>query len=226
MNREANFFAESEFYHLYNRGVDKRKIFNNNQDKDRFLMLLYICNSNEAVHLSNLGSIQLDSVLKLPRDDTLVDIGVYCLMPNHFHLLVREKVESGISKFMQKLITAYTMYFNKKYDRSGVLLQGVFKAEHCDSDNYLKYLFAYIHLNPIKIIQTNWRESGISNLKKAEKFLREYRYSSYLDYLGYERPENKIIKISKFPRYFETTDQFTYFINDWLNYKENIKAKP
>ncbi len=226
MNRNFNFFAELEFYHLYNRGVDKRKIFNGDQDRDRFLMLLYICNSDETVHLSNLGSVQLDSVLKLPRGNTLVDVGIYCLMPNHFHLLVKEKVKGGVSKFMQKLTTAYTMYFNKKYERSGALFQGVFKAEHCSSDKYLKYLFAYIHLNPIKIIQADWKETGIENSKKAEKFLRGYEYSSYLDYLGHKRPENKIIKISEFPNYFETTNRFAHFIKDWLNYRKDIKVSP
>ncbi len=226
MSRSANYFAELEFYHLYNRGVDKRKVFNDDNDRKRFIMLLYICNSDEVVHLSNLRSLQSDEVLKLPRGDTLIDIGAYCLMPNHFHLLVKEKKNGGLSKFMQKISTAYVMYYNQKYERSGVLFQGVFKAEHCDSDNYLKYLFAYIHLNPIKMIQPDWKDVGIRSLRKAEEFLLKYKYSSYLDYLDHKRLENKIISPSEFPIYFETAPRFSCFIKDWLSYQKTIKAKP
>ena len=91
-------------------------------------------------------------------------------MPNHFHILVKEKIENGISKFMGKLTTGYSMYFNKRYDRTGSLFQGVFKSVHADSDEYLKYLFAYIHLNPIKLINPEWKENGIKDKNRANAF--------------------------------------------------------
>ena len=97
------------------------------------------------------------SLLDLPRKETLVDIGAYCLMPNHFHLLIRETAEGNISRFMLKLQTGYPMYFNKKYQRTGALFEGKFKAKHITNDNHLKYLFAYLHLNPVKITDPqNW----------------------------------------------------------------------
>jgi putative transposase len=225
MGRNSNFFAPNEFFHSYNRGVEKRKIFLNQKDIDRFLMLLYVCNSKESIHLSNLKKPRLDKVLIIPRKDDLVHIGAYCLMPNHFHLLLRENIEGGVSLFMQKLLTGYTMYFNKKYDRSGSLFQGTFKASHCDNDNYLKYLFAYIHLNPLKIIQKDWKEKGIKNLKEAKKFLESYSKSSYLDYIKQGRIEGNILSKSSFPEYFKKDKDFDDFIDYWISYSEDSHGK-
>ena len=175
--------SPNEYYHIYNRGVDKRKIFSGEKDYERFLALLYLGNSNIAVDLKLQGRT-LKEVLNITREKTLVDICAYCLMPNHIHLLIHEKEENGISRFMQKITTAYTMYFNKKNDRTGSLFQGKFKATHADHDNYLKYLISYIHLNPVKLIEPSWKETGISKRKRAESFLESYRYSSYRDFLG------------------------------------------
>ena len=138
MSREINFFAPNEYYHIYNRGTEKRKIFTTEADYLRFISLLYLCNTPESLHRSDYSQASLDQLLSLKRGKTLVAIGAYCLMPNHFHILMHEHTESGISTFMQKLITAYTMYFNRKYDRSGALFQGRFKAERVKQDNHLK----------------------------------------------------------------------------------------
>jgi len=140
-------------------------------------------------------------------------------MPNHFHILLKEVKENGISLFMQKLQTAYTMYFNKKYDRSGGLFQGTFKAKFLNKDNYLKYIFAYINLNPISLIDSDWKENGINNLRKAEQYLAEYKYSSYIDLCESKRVENKILSLSGFPNYFEEL-KFKDFIIEWLNLKK------
>jgi putative transposase len=131
-----------------------------------------------------------ENLLETDRGKNLVDIGAYCLMPNHFHLLLKEKTENGISLFMQKLMTAYTMYFNKKNGRNGALFQGTFKAEHLANDNYLKYMYSYIHLNPIKLIDPTWRENGIKNQSKTEKFLEQYKHSSYSEYINIDRKES------------------------------------
>jgi len=222
-------FSVGEYYHIYNRGNDKRIIFIDNTDYLRFLTLLYISNNTEAVHISNLVN-QGDSlvkIMKMQREDTLVDIGAYCLLPNHFHLLVKEKKENGITKFMGKMSTGYSMYFNKKNERTGKLFEGTFKSVHADVDVYLKYLFSYIHLNPIKIIDPNWKEEGIKDKNKAKEFLREYVFSSYMDYLGADRPESGIINKQAFPDYFSTQQDFNYTINDWLSFKNTtIKATP
>lgn len=215
-----------EYYHLYNRGTDKRKIFTNANEYSRFMILLYICNGDIKVDIGDYlrQGLTLSEIFQKDKGKDIVGIGSYCLMPNHFHILVRETQEGGISLFMQKLQTAYTMYFNKKNDRSGSLFQGTFKAQHADKDTYLKYLFAYINLNPIKLIDSKWKENGIKNLQKSEKYLNEYKYSSYLDLVGGNRVENKILKINEFPEYFNSELKFKDFIKEWLNFRELDKV--
>ncbi|MES2023797.1 MAG: transposase [Patescibacteria group bacterium] len=215
-------FSIGEFFHLYNRGVDKRIIFDDINDYDRFMVLLYLCNSIEKVDIGDYQKqgLTLSDFWELEKSDTLVEIGSYCLMPNHFHILAREKVQNGISLFMQKLTTAYTMYFNKKNNRTGSLFQGTFKGRHAMGDNYLKYLFAYIGLNPVKLIDKTWKEEGIKNLAETKKFLADYKFSSFIDHCGSFRIEKSILNLENFPEYFQSHKEFKDFINDWLNYRE------
>ncbi|MEK7180210.1 MAG: transposase [Patescibacteria group bacterium] len=162
-------------------------------------------------------------LFSIARKRTFVDIGAYCLMPNHFHILVKEKIENGITKFIGKLLTAYSMYFNKRQQRTGSLFEGRFKARHVDSDEYLKYLFSYIHLNPIKLIDKEWRENNIPDRIKAHKYLQEYPYSSHLDYHQIiVRKETVILNKSAFPEYFLQPKEFDAFISDWLSIKESF----
>src|SRR3989344_754162 len=156
-------FVSNEYYHLYNRGNSKQKIFHDTEDYRRFITLLYTCNSENNFRMFLVeNGFEKDPYL-WQRGKNLVSIGAYCLMPNHFHILVTEGEEGGISKFMQKLSTAYVMYYNQKYERTGGLFEGKFKSEHLDKDTYLKYIFSYIHLIPIKLLQKDWREVGIKN---------------------------------------------------------------
>lgn len=211
-------FSVGEFYHLYNRGTNKMPIFIDNSDKERFTKLLFVCNSTKPVIFK---SIQGQSLGEIDRGETLVSIGVYCVMSNHFHLLVKEDVENGISEFMKKVATGYSMYFNKKHERIGGLFEGPFKASHIDNDHYLKYLFAYIHLNPIKLIDPEWKENGISDRSGAEELLKNYKYSSYFDYVfNANRQESLILKKDSFPEYFVSIREFKNFTDDWLNYNQ------
>ena len=222
-------FSVGEYYHIYNRGIEKRDIFLDKADYLRFIVLLYISNNTDVVHISNHinQGRSLMKMLDIDKKDSLVDIGVYCLMPNHFHILLKEKTENGISKFMKKLSTGYSMYFNKRYERTGSLFQGIFKSVHMDSDEYLKYLFAYIHLNPVKLIDPIWKENGIKDKNTTNSFLKGYSYSSYFDYgnIG-NRPETKIINKNAFPEYFSMVKDFEGYINDWLSYGNTIKDGP
>lgn len=210
--------TEGEFYHVYNRGVEKREIFSDRNDRERFLRLLFLANSTNPF---NFRDLEGKGLIEIDRGTPLVAIGSYCLMPNHFHLLIKEITSGGISSCMEKLSTGYSMYFNKKHTRVGPLFQGRFKAQHVDTDEYLKYLFAYIHLNPIKLIDTHWKENGIKNRAHAKRFLTGYRYSSYADFNGMKRDENEILTIDEFPAYFAEEHEFSHFINDWLSYNED-----
>ena len=166
------------------------------EDRQRFSDLMFLCNSKRNIIFRD---IPIGEAYVFERGDTLVDIGAYCLMQNHFHILVREKMDKGVSTFMQKLLTSYSMYFNTKYKRSGSLFEGPFRATYVNNDEYLKYLFAYIHLNPIKIIDSSWKENGIRDLATAKQYLGQYVYSSYHDYMGNKRKEGAILNKAVFP---------------------------
>ncbi|MBI5138443.1 MAG: transposase [Candidatus Vogelbacteria bacterium] len=209
-------FSIDEYYHVYNRGTDRRLIFVDDVDREHFIKLLYLCNGSRRVELRLLPKEQ--SPFTWDHGETLVDIGSYCLMPNHFHLLLHEKTEGGISKFMLKLVTAYVMFFNRRHKRSGTLFEGNFKAIHANDEHYLEYLFAYIHLNPIKLLQPDWKDVGINNLTNAKHFLESYTFSSYIDYIGNTRDQAGILNRKAFPDYFDNVNNFSDFHDEWLQY--------
>lgn len=211
-------FSVGEFYHLYNRGVEKRKIFLKEKDWTRFHKLICLANSMNPVRFRDIENQTFDSI---DRGDPLVAIGAYVLMPNHFHILIKEIIKNGLSRFMEKLTTGYSMYFNKKYERVGPLFQGRFKGEHINNDEHLKYLYAYIHLNPVKLIEPDWKERGIKDEKQALKHIGQYHYSSYKDYCGVKREESIILSKNEFPLYFSRTHTFATHINDWLAFKKD-----
>lgn len=173
--------AVGEIYHIYNRGVDKRNVFMEKADYARFIHDLYEFNKNEPP--GRWHSSTMSEVRPLTFNNT-VELLVFCLMPNHYHLLAQEKQKNGITEFMQKLGTGYTLYFNQKYQRSGALFQGKYKAVRISEDRHLRYLPYYIHLNPLDLTLPEWREGKIFDTMKAQRFLESYRWSSYLDYLG------------------------------------------
>lgn len=222
MNRK-HAFSEGEYYHIYNRGVDKRDIFLDNEDYRRFLFLL--ADANDKVALIEREARRPGR--KRRQKDHLAAVGAYVLMPNHFHLLVKEIEEGGISKFMQKVMTGYVMYFNTKYARTGTLFGGRFQSRHVDSDTYLRYLYAYIHLNPVKLMDGKWKERGITNFTKAKRFLDEYGYSSYQYYSRFHgrkerNPElstDEILSSQEFPGYFIKRGDFRDMVDDWLRYR-------
>ncbi len=213
-------FALDEFYHVYNRGTEKRKIFLDDADYFRFTILLYLANGDRPLNMRDTRAVNKDyyGLSKIKQGEPLVDIGAYILMPNHFHLLLKERTEGGTSKFLHRVLTAYSIYFNHKYERNGTLWQGTFKAQHVDTDEYLKYLFSYIHLNLIKLIQSDWKEKGITDILKAKKYLNNYRYSSYLDYLSDDRYQSVILNKKAFPEYFSNGTNFKEELFDWLQF--------
>lgn len=221
MSLRKTAFVPREYYHIYNRGNSKQKIFHDAEDYFRFIKLLFLSNGYENFKIQFIGK---KNIYEENRGRQLISIGAWVLMPNHFHILIIQTEEGSISKFMQKLTTAYSMYYNKKYERTGSLFEGKFKAEHIKDDRYLKYLFSYIHLNPIKIIQKDWKEIGIRNKNQALKFLGNYKYSSYQDYLSPEskRPESVILNKETFPDYFLTKEKFQKEIFEWLSYRQDL----
>lgn len=149
-------FVNKEYYHIFNRGVDKRKVFLNGDDFNRFLQSMDEFNS-----VVPIGSIYENSFnkkklrhsvskfesRKKKEKDKLVSFICYCINPNHYHFLLEQMVDNGIEKFMQRLGNGYTKFFNNKYLRSGSLFQGRYKSVHIDSNEYLLHLSVYINLN-------------------------------------------------------------------------------
>ncbi len=189
-----------EYYHIYNRGNSKQQIFQSPEHYARFMALLYLANGTSPWAIRELDDSQL---FDFSRGEQQVAIGAYCLMPNHFHILLTPLTDSGVGNFMQKLSTGYSMYFNAKHNRTGSLYEGRFKAEHANDDRYLKYLFAYIHLNPVKLFQNDWRDVGLHDVAGAQVFLDSYPYSSYIDN-KIDRPESAILNRESYPDYFAT----------------------
>ncbi len=223
--RKTN-FTEGEYYHIYNRGNSKQEIFLDEYDYDRFIKLLYLCNSEKRIDFREDIIRKNINAWDFEKEDSLVSIGAWVLMPNHFHLYITKNPrkkdfrKNAISEFMRKVLTSYSKYFNQKYKRTGSLFEGKFKDTHIDKDNYAKYLFSYIHLNPIKLIDKNWKENGIKDFSKTKHFLENYKWSSYLDYKNVLRSENKILYLEDFPEYFKNIKDFDSEINEWLSFKE------
>lgn len=169
-----------ELYHILNRGVDKRDVVIDDHDRVRFMHDLFVFNDEYATPHFNLGRRHADNTPRKP----LVYIHAFCLMPNHYHLLLSPLIESGISLFMKKLNMGYSKYFNERYERSGALWQGKFKRILIERDAHFLYIPYYIHLNPLDLQFPEWRTGGVQDVTGAIEYLREYRWSSHLDYVG------------------------------------------
>lgn len=193
MGYRRHVIAPDEWYHCYTRGIDGRVTFSDPRDYDRFREALYIANSVKNISRSNIQHREYKDIFKVKRGDKLVTVGAYCIMPNHFHLLLKEDVEGGIVKFMQKIGTGYAMYFNTKYKRIGSLFVGPFRSRHIDGDQYLRRIVPYIHLNPVELFEPRWKDGVVSNMRALEQKLAEYPYSSFPDYMGSVRIEKRIL---------------------------------
>ncbi len=208
-------FINNEIYHVIMRGVDGRQIFMDDEDRWRGIFGLYEFNNANPVTIREQRKKRKqlkESLKQLSRDrdsgkfprvpvsvgngeilnseidprKRLVDIFAFVFMPNHIHLLLRQISQNGLTFFARKFGVGYAMYFNSRYDRKGSLFQGRFEAKIIEDDEYLKTMFLYIHTNPVSIVEPGWKDTGVKNLKETIKFLEEYRWSSYLDYLSKE----------------------------------------
>lgn len=171
--------APGEYYHIYNRGNDKRDIFHSDDDRVRFLiaLLLFQCPGPvpqfSRVVQRYVQHLVLDtSILELR--DRYAELICFMLMPNHFHAIVHERRDGGIAQYMQRLLNGYTKYSNTKREKSGHVFQGTYQAVHIEDDDQLCYLSTYIHRNPRDL--PGWKDRE-----------HEYPWSSYRDYLGENR---------------------------------------
>ena len=185
-------YSANSFYHVYNRGVEKRKIFLDDLDFGVLLSYFktYLLPKNTQELMSIIGDPlanwrdkdQAARLMRLNNFSDSIELIAYCLMPNHYHMLIRQREETAMDQFMNSLWTRYTMYFNKKYKRIGTLFQDVYKAVLVETDEQLLYLSRYIHRNPIVKRQ-------LRNLASKGDALQSYLFSSYPNYIRLRNTE-------------------------------------
>ena len=197
-------FANGYFYHIYNRGSEKKTIFGNKRDHQRFIQVLqyyqYLGPKPKFSHFSQFQTFKPDPNKKV------VDIICYCLMPNHFHLLIKQLTDGGITEFVSKISNSYTKYYNTKYNRVGPLLQGEFKAVLIDSDEQLLHVSRYIHLNPL--------------VNLVVRDLKNYPWSSYLEYLN---QVNGFCSKAEILNFFKNPNKYEQFTLDQADYGERLE---
>ena len=214
-------FVVGKIYHIYNRGVEKRNIFLDDSDRWRFLQGMYLFN-DEATSSNLLFRLERDKgranfrTLKEFISDRekerkpLVKIMADSLMPNHFHLILEETIEGGISRFMHKLGIGYTKYFNKRHERVGGLFQGPFRAVQVDDELYLQYLLVYLNvINPGQLIELKLKEEGVKNINAILKFTREYDWSTHKEYINLR--DSVIIDKGILGEIFDTPEKYLEF---------------
>ena len=202
-------FVNGEYYHVFNRGVEKRPTF---ISKYEFLRAIDSINfyryGNLPIRYSKFLALDKDKkaefLKSLNENDLQVELVAYCLMGNHFHILLKQLKDNGIVKFMAKFTNSYTKYFNTKHERVGPLFQGVFKAVHVGYDEQLLHLTRYIHLNPV-----------LSFIVKVED-LTSYSWSSYPEYVG--KTDSSMINKTEILSFFKSLVDYEKFVLDQADY--------
>ena len=206
--------VKGEYYHTYNRGVAYQPIFKNTRDYERFLLSLhYYQFKNIPVRLSKFLKMPKENREQLfqellKQNDKIVDLVAFCLMPNHFHFLIKQNTHDGLSRFLRLTINSYAKYFNTKHKRAGTLFQGMFKAIHVETDEQLIHLSRYIHLNPL-----------VSYLVKEKEFV-SYPWSSLQEYI---KKEAKISNPESVLDHFSKNQSYLQFILDQADYGKELE---
>lgn len=225
MKREK--IVTNQIYHIYNRGVEKRNVFIDDNDYLRFIHDLFEFNDNKPSINLNYHTNQ-SSEVGLPKIDRrkrklIVELMAFCLMPNHFHLIVRQREEGGITEFMRKLGTGYTNYFNKKHERVGPLFQGKYKYIHLKKESHFIYLPYYVHFNPLELKFYSNKSTETNNVEEMFENLSKYKWSSLPDYLGIKNFPS-VTQREFLNNFLGSPDQHKKEIFSWLesSFKENI----
>jgi len=222
-----------DFFHVLNRGVDKRKIFLDDQDRLRFIHDLFEFNDQESVNNSiyrfnkfkDFASPYIVSKDQQHRRKLLVNIHAFNILPNHYHILLSPLVEKGITLFVKKLNIGYAKYFNNKYERIGTLFQGRFKSVMIEDEAHFIHLPYYINvINTLDLKYPECRSGNLSDADGAMNFLDSYRWSSHLDYCG-KKNFPSVTQRDILLKFFGGTNGYQKNIKQWLNDMslENLK---
>ena len=204
-----------EYYHIFNRGITGQLTYLRKTDyKQKILCFSYYCFTKPPLKLSRLKEVSVEERRNIfnsleKSKDKLVSILAFVLMPNHFHLLVKQNMDNGISIFLNKITNSYTRYFNIKYKRKGDLYQGVFKAVHVENDEQLLHLSRYIHLNPVA-----------SYVVKEKDFL-DYPWTSLPDYLHLHSRQT-FVNTNLIADHFTSVNDYKKFTLDRVDYAKRL----
>lgn len=204
-----------QYYHIFNRGVNKQPIFQGVRDYKRALDVLEFYSFNPKLRFSKFLLLSQEEKSNFRENlyklnDRLVDIICFCFMPNHFHLLINQLKDNGISKFMANLQNSFTRYFNTRHERIGPLLQGQFKAVLVEDDDQLLHVSRYIHLNPYS-----------SHVVKDLKSLEQYFWSSFPEYL--EGAVTQICDKDVILSQFKDKNDYKKFVFDQADYQRELE---
>lgn len=209
-------FQNGSLYHVFNRGIERRDVFQDLKEFRRaFELINYYNHKDIPIRYSQFLQLSLDAresaLKKLSKNEGLVDILAFCLMPNHFHFLFRQKTNNGISTFIANFTNSFTKYFNTKHQRIGPLFEGVFKAVFIESDEQLVHLSRYIHLNPVvsSIIDVN--------------HLLDYKWSSYSAYLASSKKDKIVLEKETIMSLFKSPNQYEKFVLNQVDYGKQLE---
>jgi putative transposase len=205
-------FANDHIYHIYNRGVERRTIFTTRRDYQRMVQTLWFYRYKDlSMRFSHYLNLSVDARnqfdLKLQQNEPLVSILAHCLMPNHFHLIVKQRVDNGIPRFVSNVANSYTKYFNTKNKRIGPLFQGIFKAVLIETEEQFMHVTRYVHINPVTSFLIEWEQ------------LEAYEWSSFPDYITPKK--QSICDIDEVNRLVSLKDYRT-FVYDQVNYAREL----
>lgn len=205
MPKRREIFASGEVYHIYNRGVEKRVIFEHTREYQHFLELLQFYQRLHHLRFSKLTSQERVKIITDEKGEPLVEILCYCLMPNHFHLVLKQIVDLGVPRFVQLIGNGYSHYFNKLHERVGPLFQGKFKAVRIQDNKQLLHVSRYLHLNPV-----------VSSLVERPD---EYPWSSFQEYItGQKGFCSKDLILGQ----FKTIASYQKFVEDYADYAKKL----
>jgi len=244
MPRKKRHFINNVIYHIVLRRIENELLFNDINDYYRAIFYIYECKQAKPViirerrrardqfkkMIKSSGKINLpelhENFATRENRDFLVEILLFCLMPNHIHLLIRQLKDAGITKFVQKIAGGYPAYFKNKYKikLKGHFFQDRFSVIPIETEEQLRIVFTYIHTNPIAIIEPEWKEKGIKNIEEAIKFLENYKWSSCQDYLG-KKNFPSVTERDFMLKIMSGEKGCREWVEGWLKYKKEIRKE-
>jgi len=224
--------VEDEYYHIYNRTISNISKFKDRGNAERLILTFLIANSTKSgdafQYLRNNKNASKEKIIKiLNKGEKLTDILCYAVMPDHYHLLLKETRKNGIVNFIHRCNTSIAKYLNTKSERKGHIFESRFKSKHIDSNEYLLHLSLYIHLNPLDFLAgKEWREHGIKNWNDSKKYLLDYPWSSLNSFINdYKNPILSGTEIIT-EQFNSSPEKYESFLKEWSKEENYLLGEP